>query len=593
MQTDPNTVLPLSSSTSNNSIKLAPVSKENGLRFERDFNKAQSDLEPKRLVASESKKQSSVPETKTSFFSQSEAPKDDEKNATSAIDGERLPLKSTSESLDSSASDTDVSGKVLQLNGDLSPVSDTDLKLIKDDVSLSSAEALSSVSTHFVEGADKVASPLIAHDIAALWEEKVDVGEVILSVDSQATVGLSDDSIQFPLTSDLVSDADSHIDSSDLIHPNIEADMVYASQIVDVDDQFLVGLMARSDVTVPTTNTMEFSELAVSNAASTSRTDPFNGAIMLNSDTFSDFTEDSVESVLTGSDGSQLSWVLSQMDASIPKVTSMNLEAGITLDSTKVGAPVASLLAASMNESVSSDSILNSSLSNSAVVSEEIIADSFLNEESILIDEPIEFRKKELEAIIARMSAQMDGRAVDSNDTGGLNSSLQNHGVNRLASAVNVSVASINNPQSNLTMNLPPSHPGWADEMSQKVAWLARDGGHTAHIRLDPPELGSLTVKISVDNDANTQVSFLAATPQSRDLLESQMSRLRDMLAQQGMDLSKADVDVSQQDASGTQRQTEHEARQNRNDFSSDEEEDELILNNSSYVSASGVDYYA
>ena len=31
------------------------------------------------------------------------------------------------------------------------------------------------------------------------------------------------------------------------------------------------------------------------------------------------------------------------------------------------------------------------------------------------------------------------------------------------------------------------------------------------------------------------------------------MARLREMLAQQGMDLSRADVDVSQQDASGAQ----------------------------------------
>jgi flagellar hook-length control protein FliK len=131
--------------------------------------------------------------------------------------------------------------------------------------------------------------------------------------------------------------------------------------------------------------------------------------------------------------------------------------------------------------------------------------------------------------------------------------------------------------------------------MSQKVAWIARDGGHTAHIRLDPPELGSLTVKVSVDSDSNTQISFIAATPQARDLLEGQMGRLREMLAQQGMDLSRADVDVSQQDTSGAQ-----DRANNRNGGSpqggvagSDDIDEELIPRNLSYVSASGVDYYA
>jgi flagellar hook-length control protein FliK len=180
----------------------------------------------------------------------------------------------------------------------------------------------------------------------------------------------------------------------------------------------------------------------------------------------------------------------------------------------------------------------------------------------------------------------------DEGSTGGLSSSLLNNsGVTR--PAFNLATAT-NGPPVNLTMNLPPSHPGWAGEISQKVSWVARDGGHTAHIRLDPPELGSLTVKISVDNDSNTQVSFMAATPQVRDLLEGQMSRLRDMLAQQGMDLSRADVDVSHQDASSMQRGTEQNNRSNRGDIASQDELDEdLISSNVSYVSATGVDYYA
>jgi len=307
----------------------------------------------------------------------------------------------------------------------------------------------------------------------------------------------------------------------------------------------------------------------------------------------SSMTDDSVDPVFVESeDGSQLSWVLSQMDASASKFAAEGAEVVTSLDNSKVGAAAASMFAASLNKNTGPDLVLSSSLNNVDISSEEVVTDYAISEEDVLLDEPIELRKKEQEAMIGRMSAQIDGRVVDDNGTGGLSGSLQNNGVNRLASGINVPTAPMNASQANLAMNLPPSHPGWAGEMSQKVAWVAREGGHTAHIRLDPPELGSLTVKISVDNDSNTQVSFLAATPQARDLLESQMSRLRDMLAQQGMDLSKADVDVSQQDASGTQRQMERDS-QNRNNIVSDEAGEELISSNLSYVSASGVDYYA
>ncbi|GAA0222383.1 hypothetical protein GCM10009084_05420 [Marinomonas primoryensis] len=290
----------------------------------------------------------------------------------------------------------------------------------------------------------------------------------------------------------------------------------------------------------------------------------------------------------------ELSWVMSQMASSGVKAAPAVTGDGVVLDAAKV-TTVAAGVAGAINKNGRSD-VPPLILSESALVasgSSEVkmdTADSLLGEDSVLINEPIELRKKEQEVMLGRMSAQIDGATGDVG--GGLSSSLHNN-VNRSAGmAAVISNNSAPNAQTNLTMNLPPSHPGWASEMSQKVAWVSRDGGHTAHIRLDPPELGSLTVKISVDSDSNTQVSFVAATPQARDLLEGQMGRLREMLAQQGMDLSRADVDVSQQDTSNAQDRDNYQNNTaNQNDIV--DSDDELIANNVSYVSASGVDYYA
>jgi flagellar hook-length control protein FliK len=300
----------------------------------------------------------------------------------------------------------------------------------------------------------------------------------------------------------------------------------------------------------------------------------------------------------------ELSWVLSQMDASVAKAAPIEkVTEGVALDAGKAAttALAAGALVNVVNKESRSGVVplpLLGAATGDVALSTEVNSDSaetLLGEDGVLINEPIELRKKEQEAMIGRMSAQMDGATAD-DALGGLNSSLQNHNLNRAAQGAAVAATVVaQNPQQNLAMSVPPGHPGWAGEMTQKVAWIARDGGHTAHIRLDPPELGSLTVKISVDSDSNTQVSFVAATPQARDLLEGQMARLREMLAQQGMDLSRADVDVSQQDTSGAQeRGTYRNSGANQGEVAiNDDLDNEFIANNVSYVSASGVDYYA
>ncbi|MBJ7536798.1 flagellar hook-length control protein FliK [Marinomonas transparens] len=316
------------------------------------------------------------------------------------------------------------------------------------------------------------------------------------------------------------------------------------------------------------------------------------------------------EDVGVAEDG-ELSWVLSQMPPSVDSVDPLNV-AGAAVTAAAVAAPmvgndkrqqVNQTTAVGLPESSKGLNVgqmppmfLNEGNLQSSGSDNESKFTDMMGDDGVLLSEPVELRKKEQDAMIGRMTAQSDGTVVKGDlDTGGMNSSFNSNNANRLtlgAGAVNLQTP---NAQTNLTMNLPPNHPGWASEMTQKVAWVARDGGHTAHIRLDPPELGSLTVKVSVDHDANTQVSFVAATPQARDLLEGQMSRLRDMLAQQGMDLSHVDVDVSQQDASGTQyrESAEDNAGARMKMLAQEEGEDDLPLSNVSYTSAAGIDYYA
>lgn len=529
MRTDPNTVLSLSSDVPSKAKKLPKGPRESGEAFENDFNKAKEVLNPK----SDSVESSSSEKAKVA----------EPTSASKELPTESTPLESNKEAVVSNKTleegevPVSGSGKVLQLEGDELPV-------------------VASLDGNF-EG--ELISP------TAL---ETDVQEI-----ANTSLGMQDNLIKSVDTTESATIPNSSGDALIALTGAIELDEVNK---YNADD--LSGIDSESD-------TLELSNFTNQPIAPLSKS-----AVVEPSGDFEGY-EGSEELLY---DGSELSWVLSQMDGTKAQATPENNDAAS--DIVKNGAITSSLLAASVNKNGRSESnpvslSLDASVAGSVGDINTEATETLLLDDAVLVNEPIELRKKEQDAMIGRMSAQVDGRVVDDSVTGGLNSSLQSNNVARSAIGLG---AAVNNPQANLTMNLPPNHPGWASEMSQKVAWIARDGGHTAHIRLDPPELGSLTVKVSVDTDSNTQVSFMAASPQARDLLESQMSRLRDMLAQQGMDLSHANVDVSQQDTSGAQEDTEQGNGSNRNGLASQDDIDEdLISSNVSYVSATGVDYYA
>ncbi|CAD5108360.1 flagellar hook-length control protein FliK [Zestomonas carbonaria] len=86
-----------------------------------------------------------------------------------------------------------------------------------------------------------------------------------------------------------------------------------------------------------------------------------------------------------------------------------------------------------------------------------------------------------------------------------------------------------------------------SEALVDKVMWLSSQNLKSAEIQLDPAELGRLEVRIQMVHD-QAQVSFASANAGVRDALEGQMHRLREMFAQQGMNM--LDVNVSDQSLS-------------------------------------------
>ncbi|WP_052417360.1 flagellar hook-length control protein FliK [Cellvibrio mixtus] len=130
--------------------------------------------------------------------------------------------------------------------------------------------------------------------------------------------------------------------------------------------------------------------------------------------------------------------------------------------------------------------------------------------------------------------------------------------------------------------------PQWNQAVGEKVLWLAAQNVSAAEIRLDPPDLGQLHVKVSVNQDQAT-VTFTSPHPMVRDALDQQLNRLREMFSEQGLNL--VNVDVS--DKSFAQHEQER-GQGGSAGTSGDVDDDELVpVAMTTITSTRLVDHYA
>ena len=95
----------------------------------------------------------------------------------------------------------------------------------------------------------------------------------------------------------------------------------------------------------------------------------------------------------------------------------------------------------------------------------------------------------------------------------------------------------------------------WGSALGSRVLTMVADNIQQARIQLDPPELGSLEIKLHIAQDQAT-IQVQAQNPQVKDVLESNVQRLRDALNEQGLQLAGFDVGTSAQgQQSGGQEQ--------------------------------------
>jgi len=149
--------------------------------------------------------------------------------------------------------------------------------------------------------------------------------------------------------------------------------------------------------------------------------------------------------------------------------------------------------------------------------------------------------------------------------------------------------ASTEKTQAQFKVDVPPQNPQWNDQVAKRIGIMASEQMQTARIQLDPPELGALEVKIKVQHD-QVSVAFASNHGSVRDALESQAPRLREMLEQQGVELT--DVSVSDQQ----QGQSREQAEGSEDGFAGNDDalqDDSTLESVTELESDSLVDYFA
>jgi hypothetical protein len=83
--------------------------------------------------------------------------------------------------------------------------------------------------------------------------------------------------------------------------------------------------------------------------------------------------------------------------------------------------------------------------------------------------------------------------------------------------------------------------PRWNEALANRIHFMIDHDVGEARIKLNPPELGALDVKIAMHDD-KTYVQLAAASAAARDELTQNLPRLRELLAMSGLNLGGATV---------------------------------------------------
>jgi flagellar hook-length control protein FliK len=104
-----------------------------------------------------------------------------------------------------------------------------------------------------------------------------------------------------------------------------------------------------------------------------------------------------------------------------------------------------------------------------------------------------------------------------------------------------------------------------------RLQWIAEQQGGEATLRISPDGLGPVEIRLKLDGD-RVELGFTATQQDTRQALQDALPKLREMLAQQGLQLGHADVGQKHAQSSN------EDASKTAKGFAGDDEGDGIVL---------------
>jgi flagellar hook-length control protein FliK len=130
-------------------------------------------------------------------------------------------------------------------------------------------------------------------------------------------------------------------------------------------------------------------------------------------------------------------------------------------------------------------------------------------------------------------------------------------------------------------------------QIAEKVRWMMNTKNLVAEIRLDPAELGSMHVKVVISGETAT-VNFVVQSQQARDAVDTATPKLREMLAEKGIELGQSSVrqESNEQRGQGDDESVGQDKRSGNEAEDVEAPEQVLLQHNIVNGALGGIDYF-
>lgn len=240
--------------------------------------------------------------------------------------------------------------------------------------------------------------------------------------------------------------------------------------------------------------------------------------------------------------------------------------------------------AAHIEQSAAASSALTDEESTESIIQKETKAESLQTTEGKL--QAFAFTNSSNEISPHTLSAAIDGTGLSSVN---MNSTNLDKVINQ--NVHNTLPLAAQNP----ALDLQAKHASAL--LGERVLMMISEGKQEVQIRLDPAELGSMLVKLQVQQD-QLHLTIQTQVGQSRDIIEQHLPKLREQLAQQGVNLGEANVEQQNQQQQQQNQQQKNAIQHNSARLASDSalpssSEKTEWQASSIALPSQGVDYYA